>query len=291
MANEWHYTQNGQPAATPVSTAELKQLVAAGRLQPTDLVWQEGMANWVPASSIKGLFSLNRSGEVPAPTSPAESGRERAEPTRPREKEKEKEKPREREASSRRREADNQPAATGELTSSSVLLEMHPFLVLFLSLITLGIFGILYALQASHTLARVYNRRTTDAAGRPLGHYYHPVRILIFSFITLGFYFPFWVSRALRECLAYTGRSSPGGRLEFCLMLVIPFYSFYVVGFRLLRLVREVQVRAGLKTDAQLSPVAPVVAGGLLMPFFGIGTYVMGMACQDALNEAWQAAA
>jgi hypothetical protein len=286
MANEWHYTQNNQPAAAPVSTAELKQLAASGRLQPTDLVWQEGMPNWVLASSIKGLFSSTRSAELPV-TSPADSAsvKERAEPSKPREKEK----TREREPAARKREPDTTDTTT--LAASSAILEMHPFLVLFLSLITFGVFGIIYAFRASSALGRVYNRRGTDSGNRPLGRYYHPIRILILSFITLGFYYPFWVSRALRECQAYTGKSGPGGRLEFCLMLVIPLYSFFIVGFRLTRMVREVQTLAGVPKEEHLSSVGPLLAGGLLMPFFGAGNWMMGMACQDAMNDAWQTAA
>src|SRR5947209_6115220 len=66
MANEWHYTLNGQQAATPVTSAQLKQLAQSGQLQPTDMVWQDGMPNWVPASSIKGLFTASRLGPDPA---------------------------------------------------------------------------------------------------------------------------------------------------------------------------------------------------------------------------------
>jgi hypothetical protein len=55
MADEWYYTTQGQQCG-PVSTAELKQLAVAQQLQPSDLVWREGLAKWVPASSAKGLF-------------------------------------------------------------------------------------------------------------------------------------------------------------------------------------------------------------------------------------------
>src|SRR5688572_19619232 len=57
MATEWYYTINGQQAPAPVSAAQLKQLAQGNQLQPTDLVWQEGMATWMPASSVKGLFA------------------------------------------------------------------------------------------------------------------------------------------------------------------------------------------------------------------------------------------
>jgi hypothetical protein len=52
---EWFYgkdnTQHG-----PISAAELKQLAQDGRLKPADLVWREGMGEWIAASKVKGLF-------------------------------------------------------------------------------------------------------------------------------------------------------------------------------------------------------------------------------------------
>jgi hypothetical protein len=55
MAPEWYYAQQGQQRG-PVDGGQLKKLAAAGTLAPTDLVWREGMADWKPASEIKGLL-------------------------------------------------------------------------------------------------------------------------------------------------------------------------------------------------------------------------------------------
>ncbi|MCZ2343422.1 MAG: DUF4339 domain-containing protein [Bacteroidales bacterium] len=55
MPSQWHYQHNGQPNG-PVTAARLKELVDAGGLLPTDLIWKQGMAKWVPARSLKGLF-------------------------------------------------------------------------------------------------------------------------------------------------------------------------------------------------------------------------------------------
>src|SRR6267154_965691 len=52
----YYYSREGQQFG-PVPGEQLKQLAAAGKLQPDDLVWKEGMANWVQASRVKGLFS------------------------------------------------------------------------------------------------------------------------------------------------------------------------------------------------------------------------------------------
>lgn len=57
MADLWHYTHEGKPLG-PVPVAELRKLATSGLLKPTDLVWREGMADWVRASaSGAGLFA------------------------------------------------------------------------------------------------------------------------------------------------------------------------------------------------------------------------------------------
>jgi hypothetical protein len=53
--SEWHYSSNGQQLG-PVTSAQLKQLAGSGQLQASDMVWKDGMADWAPASRIKGLF-------------------------------------------------------------------------------------------------------------------------------------------------------------------------------------------------------------------------------------------
>ena len=52
MASEWYYSHAGQRLG-PVSTDQLKDLAAAGQLGPDDLVWKDGMENWVPAGKVK----------------------------------------------------------------------------------------------------------------------------------------------------------------------------------------------------------------------------------------------
>ncbi len=55
MAAEYHYSRGGQSFG-PVAAEQLKALADAGELQPTDLVWKEGMPEWLPANRLKGLF-------------------------------------------------------------------------------------------------------------------------------------------------------------------------------------------------------------------------------------------
>jgi hypothetical protein len=66
----WYYASGGQQRG-PVKTPQLKQLATSGELKPDDLVWCDGMANWSPASTVKGLFAAEVSGGVDASNSPA----------------------------------------------------------------------------------------------------------------------------------------------------------------------------------------------------------------------------
>jgi hypothetical protein len=52
---EWFYTR-GSKRFGPVSAMELKQLADHGELAAEELVWREGMEQWVPARRVKGLF-------------------------------------------------------------------------------------------------------------------------------------------------------------------------------------------------------------------------------------------
>jgi hypothetical protein len=56
MASDWFYTRNGEKHG-PVSSTELRQLATRGQLLPTDLIWKQGMAQWVAASRANKLFS------------------------------------------------------------------------------------------------------------------------------------------------------------------------------------------------------------------------------------------
>jgi TM2 domain-containing membrane protein YozV len=55
VSQEWYYSVDGDRQG-PIGGAELKKLAEAGTLKPADLVWKDGMADWVQARSIKGLF-------------------------------------------------------------------------------------------------------------------------------------------------------------------------------------------------------------------------------------------
>jgi hypothetical protein len=74
---EWYVARPGQQQVGPVSAQQLKQMAASGQVSGSDLVWKQGMPQWVPASQIKGLVSdsiapMPRAPEpMPAPMAPA----------------------------------------------------------------------------------------------------------------------------------------------------------------------------------------------------------------------------
>ena len=69
MPDLWYYGRNEQRYG-PVPKEELKGLVSSGNLEATDLVWSPGMADWLPASEVDGLFDLRASGVVSPPPAP-----------------------------------------------------------------------------------------------------------------------------------------------------------------------------------------------------------------------------
>jgi hypothetical protein len=61
----WWYAK-GDKRFGPHTPDELKSLAAAGQIVASDVVWKEGLANWLQASSVKGLIPSG-SGGMPPP--------------------------------------------------------------------------------------------------------------------------------------------------------------------------------------------------------------------------------
>lgn len=64
MADQWYVGRNGQKAG-PYTTEQLRQLAAGGKLVPSDLLWKQGLANWVPLAQVKGLLAAGGGGTLP----------------------------------------------------------------------------------------------------------------------------------------------------------------------------------------------------------------------------------
>lgn len=65
----WYWSENGQQQG-PCDSKQLKELARAGRVQPDSLVWKSGMAEWVAASSVQGLFDGVAVAAAAAPAPP-----------------------------------------------------------------------------------------------------------------------------------------------------------------------------------------------------------------------------
>lgn len=69
--HQWFYsTKSGQNG--PVNQAELAELAAAGTIGPADLVWRDGLGDWIAASKVSGLFA--KPAPEPSTTLPQATG-------------------------------------------------------------------------------------------------------------------------------------------------------------------------------------------------------------------------
>jgi GYF domain 2 len=68
MSAEWYYTTNKQQMG-PVSWDELRELAEGGILKPHDMVWCDGMDEWVKAINQKGLFADGEDAVTASPKS------------------------------------------------------------------------------------------------------------------------------------------------------------------------------------------------------------------------------
>ncbi len=73
MSTQWFYTEDGKQQG-PISSNELKSRAANGTMTPDELVWKEGMSEWVPARRIKGLFTAATASASPPPLPPMMDG-------------------------------------------------------------------------------------------------------------------------------------------------------------------------------------------------------------------------
>src|SRR5262245_39064103 len=73
MSENW-YIGRGDQQLGPFTVFELKELGMAGKVEPTDAVWREGMPNRIPATRVKGLLPVAAELQAaPSPTSDADA--------------------------------------------------------------------------------------------------------------------------------------------------------------------------------------------------------------------------
>jgi hypothetical protein len=74
MSSRYYFAQNGQKFG-PVTAAQLRQLLAQGRLQSQDLIWKEGLVAWVPLAKLDEMEPVQppvpvlRPSAIPGPAS------------------------------------------------------------------------------------------------------------------------------------------------------------------------------------------------------------------------------
>lgn len=70
MDDQWFYGQDGTQRG-PIDFVALKSLATLGQLRPHDLVWRQGMPDWLPASQVMPeLFAAAAPPIAQAPPSP-----------------------------------------------------------------------------------------------------------------------------------------------------------------------------------------------------------------------------
>lgn len=52
---KWYYAQSGQRVG-PIALDELRRLASCGQITPSDLVWHQGLPQWIPAHNVPLLF-------------------------------------------------------------------------------------------------------------------------------------------------------------------------------------------------------------------------------------------
>jgi hypothetical protein len=252
MAKDWYYAKDGQQRG-PFPETHVRQLAATGQILPHDLVWHEGLTEWVAAQSVPGL--------VPEAALAAAAASE---------------------AGVSQPEAPRAPAAARPRTygGEGPRSEFPPWLAVVLTIGTLGLFSIWYTWRASSRFAEECGARAVDAQGRPLGRVRHPAWVLLISYATLGIYFCYWVYTTLRDCGRFAGDTSRAPS-DVTLLIVFPPYAVYCLVFKLPVAIERVRAAAGLAETA----VPP--SYGFLNPLMFLALPYLAMWYQDLLNEAW----
>jgi hypothetical protein len=254
MARDWYYAKDGQQRG-PFPESHVRQLAATGQLLPHDLIWYEGLAEWVAARTIPGLMP-----ETPPEAAAVGTAADNmAAPP-----------------------ADSHPrAANGAVIGPAASASEFPtWLAVLLTVSTLGVFSIWYTWRASARYARESGARAVDSQGRPLGRVRHPAWVLLVSYATLGVYFCYWVHASLRECGRF-GDGDGHGSTDVTLMVVFPPYAIYCLVFKLPSAIERVRAAAGLAEPA----IAP--AHGFLNPLMFLALPYLAMWYQELLNESW----
>lgn len=64
---QWYYSKNGNQLG-PIGTEEIQSKLASGEIASSDLVWKDGLADWLPAGQVPELRVVN---QATRPVSPS----------------------------------------------------------------------------------------------------------------------------------------------------------------------------------------------------------------------------
>jgi len=106
------------------------------------------------------------------------------------------------------------------------------------------------------------------------------VGLLIFSIITLGIYWLYWIYATSKETQEYSGKQtlSPGLELLLCI-ITCDLYWFYWI-YKYSKIAVECQQKAGL-------PPEDNAVINLILSFLGLGI-ISSMILQASLNKVWE---
>jgi hypothetical protein len=153
----WWYERGGEQVG-PVTFAALQELARGGTLQAATLVWTEGMATWSRAETVPGLAAAVAPGPPPLPSAPAPPPLPGAPPPAA-----DRAAPPFRIPSPAAGGAWGPPAAT---TAGGAVAEPEHIgigTVILLSIVTLGIFGLVKFFQTACAYERLAGRGTKFA--------------------------------------------------------------------------------------------------------------------------------
>ncbi len=63
---QWYYSKNGSQLG-PIEQEEILSKLSSGEISPGDMVWREGMTDWLPASKISELAVIASPSAVASP--------------------------------------------------------------------------------------------------------------------------------------------------------------------------------------------------------------------------------
>lgn len=108
----------------------------------------------------------------------------------------------------------------------------------------------------------------------------NPILVLVFSIITCGIYFLYWIYATSNDIKNYLNDSNINPVLELLISIICFPYMFYWF-YKYAKLVSTVQQTAGIEQPEDNSVLC------VILPFLGLSV-VSALIIQSGLNKAWE---